>query len=123
MRWGESETCIFSKIYISHACLWNPEHTFYKMRNKRLHAYREIMAQFYDATGIKLNEIEVKLKIKNLRSTYLQEIQKIKQRSNEEWTYRPALKWFYDWYKCLSTIKKGDSETSLDISRDFVDVR
>lgn len=112
MRWSENETYQFVKIYLSHELLWNPEHSAYRLKNKRLKAYREIIAELNETTGILLNETELKIKIKNLRSTYMQEIVKIKQRSSAEWAYKPNMKWFSEWHKCFGGIKKPVEDAS-----------
>ncbi|OWR54469.1 hypothetical protein KGM_205313 [Danaus plexippus plexippus] len=52
-------------------------------------------------TGILLNEHELKTKIKNLRSTYIQELSKIKQRSIGGYEYKPTIKWFEYWDACF----------------------
>lgn len=114
MRWSENETYQFVKIYLSHEFLWNPEHTNYRLKSKRLKAYRDIIAALHDTTGISLNESELKMKIKNLRSTYMQEITKIKQRSGPNWTYRPNMKWFAEWHKCFGGLKKPVEDTSFE---------
>lgn len=117
MRWSENETYQFVKIYLSHEHLWNPEHTSYKLKSKRLKAYREIIAELNDTTGILLNETELKIKIKSLRSTYMQEIAKIKQRSGPEWSYKPNMKWFSEWHKRFGGLKKTvEDSSSFDVS-------
>ncbi|KAJ8712091.1 hypothetical protein PYW07_004933 [Mythimna separata] len=114
MRWSETETYQFVKIYLSHEHLWNPEHTSYRLKSKRLKAYRDIIAELNETTGILLNETELKIKIKNLRSTYMQEIAKIKQRSGPEWSYKPNMKWFAEWHKRFGGIKKTEDSSSFD---------
>lgn len=122
MRWSENETYQFVKIYLSHELLWNPEHSAYRLKNKRLKAYREIIAELNETTGILLNETELKIKIKNLRSTYMQEIVKIKQRSSAEWAYKPNMKWFSEWHKCFGGIKKPVEDAStFDSQQDSID--
>lgn len=117
MRWSENETYQFVKIYLSHEHLWNPEHSSYRLKSKRLKAYREIIAELNETTGILLNEAELKIKIKNLRSTYMQEIAKIKQRSGPEWSYKPNMKWFAEWHKRFGGLKKTVEDSStFDVS-------
>lgn len=114
MRWSENETYQFVKIYLNHEFLWNSEHTNYRLKSKRLKAYRDIIAELNETTGILLNETELKMKIKNLRSTYSQEIAKIKQRSGPEWTYKPNMKWFSEWHKCFGALKKNTDDSSFE---------
>ncbi|CAG9565012.1 unnamed protein product [Danaus chrysippus] len=58
-------------------------------------------ARLSEITSILLNEHELKTKIKNLRSTYVQELSKIKQRSIGEYEYKPTIKWFEYWDSCF----------------------
>ncbi|XP_075980345.1 uncharacterized protein LOC142979363 [Anticarsia gemmatalis] len=120
MRWSERETCQFVKLYLDYEFLWNPEHINYRLNSKRLKAYREIIAAFKESTGILLNETELKMKIKNLRSTYSQEISKIKQRSGPDRTYRPNMKWFGEWHKCFSR-KRPAEDCSFDSQQDVTE--
>ncbi|KAF9421260.1 hypothetical protein HW555_002732 [Spodoptera exigua] len=122
MRWSENETYQFVKIYLSHELLWNPEHAAYRLKSKRLKAYREIIAELNETTGILLNETELKIKIKNLRSTYMQEIAKIKHRSGPEWSYKPNMKWFSEWHKHFGGLKKAsDDSSTFDSQQDSLD--
>ncbi|XP_026756266.1 uncharacterized protein LOC113516099 [Galleria mellonella] len=113
MRWSENETYHFVKIYLSHEYLWNPDHPCYRMKNKRQKAYKDISTEFNAVTGLVLHEIEVKMKIKNLRSTYVQELAKIKNRSCPDSVYTPAMKWFAEWHKHFSVM--GRSKYDVDI--------
>ncbi|CAB3252946.1 unnamed protein product [Arctia plantaginis] len=91
----------------------------WRSKGKRLKAYRDIIAALNDTTGILLNETELKIKIKNLRSTYSQEVSKIKQRSGPNWTYTPNMKWFGEWHKCFSVLKKPTEDSSFDSQQDI----
>lgn len=98
MRWSENQTYHFVKQYMRHENLWNSKHEHYKVSNMRIKSYKEIISQFRDITGIDMNIAELKLKIKSLRSTYMQEVAKIKRRSGPDRTYRSNLKWFPIWH-------------------------
>lgn len=99
MRWSENETYQFVQLYLNQEYLWNTEHENYKVKEKRLQAYRDIITEFHSSTGISLSVSELKAKIKNLRSTYTQELGKIKQRSSPDYKYTPTIKWFSCWHK------------------------
>lgn len=118
MRWSEIETVNFVKIYLSHEYLWNPYDPGYKCRNKRQNAYRNIISKFQSSTGILMDEVDLRIKIKNLRSTYAQEVSKIRQRSGPDFVYTPSIKWFTDWHRCFNNIKKGISSSS-DVSFNY----
>ncbi|XP_028167359.1 uncharacterized protein LOC114357780 [Ostrinia furnacalis] len=106
MRWSEVETLKFVKMYLRHENLWNPSDTSYKMKIKREKAYNDIITEFHSSTGILMSETELRIKIKNLRSTYTQEVSKIRQRSSPDFIYTPTIKWFAEWHSCFSAIKK-----------------
>lgn len=124
MRWSEEVTCQFVKCYTRQECLWNKNHEDYKIKYKRMTAYRTIINEFQNLTGIALSDPELSIKIKSLKSTYSQEISKIKQRSTSDWTYKPSLKWFAEWDKCMgksggkigmmSVMEDGTDNTSLE---------
>ncbi|XP_072945087.1 uncharacterized protein [Epargyreus clarus] len=101
MRWSEDETYKFVKLYLSHEHLWNSGHPGYKFREKRIQAYRTLISEFRNVTGIFLSESELKVKIKNLKSTYTQELTKIIHRSAPDCAYKPTIKWFALWHKCF----------------------
>ncbi|KPJ02507.1 hypothetical protein RR46_09710 [Papilio xuthus] len=115
MRWDENETYQFVKLYLSKDSLWNPNHENHKLIDERKKAYQMIIDEFMSCTGIQLNENGVKMKIKNLRSTYAQEINKIRTRSGPLSKYTPTIKWFADWHRCFQSVsKKTDIDTVYD---------
>ncbi|KAG6463861.1 uncharacterized protein LOC115452640 [Manduca sexta] len=114
MKWSEDQTYQFVKTYLKHVHLWNTKHPDYKAMNLRMKSYRDIINEFRETTGINLNMVELKIKIKNLRSTYTQELAKIKRRSSPECTFRSSLKWFTLWHKRFANIRKDEIETSYD---------
>ncbi|XP_047992551.1 uncharacterized protein LOC125231217 [Leguminivora glycinivorella] len=102
MRWSEKETCTFVKLYLENEALWNPRVPEYKSKPERHKAYTKIISDFRAATGMPLTEPEVRTKIKNLRSTYIQEVNKIRKRSSPDSVFKPSIKWFYAWHKHFS---------------------
>lgn len=113
MRWSELETLKFVNIYLRHEYLWNPYDPGYKCRNKRQEAYGDIIAEFHSATGILMDEVDLRIKIKNLRSTYSQEVAKIRQRSSPDYVYTPSIKWFGEWHRCFNNIKEKISSSGV----------
>ncbi|CAG4951252.1 unnamed protein product [Colias eurytheme] len=101
MRWSENTTLDFVKIYLKHELLWNNNHPDYKMRHRRIDAYRDISSEFKSCTNLSLTVPEVKMKIKNLRSTYMQEVYKVLKKSSPDCMYKPSLVWFEDMDRCL----------------------
>lgn len=104
MRWSEAVTLEFVKLYLKHECLWNPVHPGYKLRYQREEAYCDVISEFKSTTTKSLCVAEVKNKIKNLRSTYGQEVHKILQKSSPDCIYEPSLVWFKEMDRCLKNV-------------------
>lgn len=104
MRWGETLTLQFVKIYLKHECLWNPLHLSYKSRSEREFAYLKIISEFKASGGASLSIPEAKIKIKNLRTTYVQEMRKVLNKSSPDHIYEPSLVWFPEMDKCLKNV-------------------
>lgn len=101
VRLNEKMTLQFVELYRDQRLLWDKEHEAYNKRTDRLRAYRRIA----DGMAVEgLGVPEVASKIKNIRSTYLQELKKIKdsaqrhlaQSEDDEVAspYVPKLLWF-----------------------------
>lgn len=104
MRWSEAVTLEFVKIYLKHECLWNPAHPGYKLKYQRDKAYGDISSEFECSTNKILSVPEIKMKIKNLRTTYAQQVQKILHKSHPNFIYEPSLVWFHEMDRCLKHI-------------------
>ncbi|XP_071056810.1 uncharacterized protein [Onthophagus taurus] len=74
VKWDCETTIKFIQSYKLHPCLWNFESSEYKNKQKRDAAYVAI-AQDMNIAGFRIQD--VKNKIKNLRSTYSQELKKL----------------------------------------------
>ncbi|CAH2247892.1 jg12249 [Pararge aegeria aegeria] len=105
MRFSEKETYQFVKTYFKQEHLWNTRHLAYKSNQRRLIAYRALIEEFSQSTGIELSLTQLRMKIKNLKSTYLQELHKITHRAD----YKPAMKWFAVWHKHIQSINSRES--------------
>ncbi|XP_028167363.1 uncharacterized protein LOC114357782 [Ostrinia furnacalis] len=114
MRWSEAVTLEFVKIYLKHECLWNPAHPGYKMKAQREKSYFSIITEFKDSTSKTLTVPEVKMKIKNLRTTYVQQVHKILQKSNPDSMYEPSLVWFHEMDKCLKHVPNHRHPTAYN---------
>ncbi|XP_061379166.1 uncharacterized protein LOC116771480 [Danaus plexippus] len=113
MRWSEAVTVEFVKMYLKHECLWNPNHPGYKIKYQREKAYFDICSEFKTSTMKTLTVPEVKMKIKNLRTTYVQQVQKILQKSGPNSIYEPSLVWFNEMDRCLKHIRTNRHLYSL----------
>ncbi|VVC45693.1 MADF domain [Cinara cedri] len=98
VRFDEDTTLRFVKLYRDQRLLWDKGHESYNKRADRLNAYRRIV----DEMAIdKLGVSEVVSKIKSIRSTYQQEVQKIrasaqsdKRDADAASPYVPRVQWF-----------------------------
>lgn len=92
-KWDDDETFRFVELYKEAECLWNSEIPQYRHKPSRIKAILSIIAKM----NMELTIQEVKSKIKNLRSTYSQELYKIeKSRKSEDLEqYVPMIRWFY----------------------------
>ncbi|VVC41783.1 MADF domain [Cinara cedri] len=102
VRLNEKMTLRFVELYRDQRLLWDKEHEAYNKRTDRLRAYRRIAdGMAVDGLGVP----EVASKIKNIRSTYLQELKKIKDSAHRHLVlseedgdaaspYVPKLAWF-----------------------------
>lgn len=108
MRWSEEDTLKFAILYKNQECLWNKYTMAYKNKAARQQAIESIVQQM-KMEGFRVSE--AKTKIKNLRSTYNQELLKIKK--SQETAYSPAevyvpnVKWFETFHWLMTTVKDG----------------
>lgn len=110
-RWAENTTIKFVEEYLKHDCLWDSRHVSYKnakTKEARKAAYSAIRSAM-NIDGFGHNEIVQK--IKNIRSTYSQELKKIKESKaygvDEDYVYVPNIKWFYMLKEKLQSIEPG----------------
>ncbi|XP_047031103.1 uncharacterized protein LOC124638248 [Helicoverpa zea] len=79
-------------IYRDYDCLWNMNHELYRDNEARQAAYKEIL-QKLDIKDLTVKDIPNK--IKNLRSSYYQELKRIKRHARiNDTPYQPKLMWF-----------------------------
>lgn len=104
MRWNEDVTMKFVKAYLKHQHLWDTRHPLHKHKFRRNKSLQSVLDEFRFLTGINIDSKEAKLKIKSLRSTYKQEINKILNRSMPEAPYTPSIKWFDEWHRCFKNL-------------------
>ncbi|XP_060804698.1 uncharacterized protein LOC106134696 isoform X2 [Amyelois transitella] len=113
-KWSETETLKFVKIYLQYEFLYNPKHKYFRQKKLRHEAYISVSSEFEAATGMKLDEQEIKAKVKILGSTYAQELAKIRKRSDTDNPYSPAMKWFHYWHKYKRVIQQRNAQNSED---------
>lgn len=112
MKFTEEETVKFCVLYREYECLWNMVSPDYKNKTKRQTAVESIIKEM-GMPG--LGVLEVKNKIKNLRSTFNQEAMKIRKAAQSgtgiEDTYTSSLKWF----DILEPVMKITKEASVNV--------
>ncbi|KAF5288641.1 hypothetical protein FQA39_LY15336 [Lamprigera yunnana] len=115
-RWSEDTTTKFVEHYLKHECLWNIKSVAYKNKQIKNSAYEDF-EKTMNISGFK--EKEIKSKIKNLRSTYSQELKKIKDSKKSgaatDTIYVPTIKWFKIMDESLRNINSilTESESNL----------
>lgn len=94
-RWNEDTTFQFVSEYLKYEALWNVKSELYKNRQAKQAAYANL-EETMNIPGF--TQKEIKIKIKNIRSTYSQELKKIKESmksgAGTDSVYTPSLKWF-----------------------------
>lgn len=95
MKWCEEQTIDFVKEYVKHECLYNVNCVQYKSKRIRDAALLSISQNLnIPDFGPK----EVYKKIRSIKSTYSQELKKIKFRNKSaagKNNYKPHLRWFH----------------------------
>lgn len=107
-KWSERETVKFVQEYVSHKDLWDLTCKNYKNKHARVILYSKII----DAMNISgFGQKEVMQKIKNIRSTYAQELKKIAEskKSKDGIIYTPAVKWFPIMHNALKKVAPATS--------------
>lgn len=112
-KWDDDETLKFVELYKEAECLWNADIPQYRHKPSRINAIMNIIEKMNMVLTIQ----EVKVKIKNLRSTYSQELYKIERSRNSEdlEPYIPMMRWFYvmDSFvhvrRVVGLVKRGES--------------
>ncbi|XP_069693222.1 uncharacterized protein [Periplaneta americana] len=92
-KWSEETTLKFVKEYRQLECLWDVKSPSYRNKAARDAAYMQL-AECSKLPGFTVQE--AKNKIKNLRSTYSQELKKVKQSKKVfcDEVYQPSLIWY-----------------------------
>ena len=97
----------FLELYESFPCLWNPKDVRYKDNNYRTSALTLIVEKM----GLNVGIDQLKTKIKNVRTTYNREFNKVirskKSGTGTEDVYKPQLAWFKVADKFLRTVVEG----------------
>ncbi|XP_047522238.1 uncharacterized protein LOC125061092 isoform X4 [Pieris napi] len=92
-KWAEDTTYKFVQEFVKYECLYNCKDPNYKVKGARNAALLKL-SKAMNIPGFGTNEAYTKMR--NLKSTYLQEVKKIKQRTKSRagTVYNPQIKWF-----------------------------
>lgn len=106
-KWTEDTSVKFVELYREHECLWNSNLLVYRNKQARDAAIKKLVEEM----GIEgFGAVDAKNKIKNLRSTYMQEVAKIKKANHSgmgaEDSYVPKMKWFAIMHSFLQKVNK-----------------
>lgn len=102
----------FVQMYREEECLWNATIPSYKNKSIRDSALQKISGKLLEL-GLEMSIKDIKMKIKNLRATYCQELSKIEKStrsgagSKDE--YKSKLNWFdemHSFIKCVPMKRK-----------------
>lgn len=112
-RWSEDTTLKFVKEYVLHECLWNFKDKNYRNKQVKQQAVSKIItAMEIPNFGPK----EVDLKIKSIRSTYSQELKKIKASETSgagmDSLYKPNVKWFTILHDPLKSVNIAEARNT-----------
>lgn len=106
---NKNNTIQFLECYEIHPCLWNPREKDYRNNNIRLAALKSIIEEM----RLKITVEELKVKIKNIRTTYSREASKIaaskKSGAGVDDVYKPQLLWFSTADRFLKPVIEGRS--------------
>lgn len=94
-HFSEAEMLKLTEIYKDYDCLWNVTHSLYNNRAARRNAYKQILKKLNIPN---LTVKDIPNKIKNLRSSYYQEIKRIRSSvrsgASKDSVYKPRVSWF-----------------------------
>lgn len=115
-RWSSQENVKFVNLYRDQENLWNVFDSQYKNRDARRTSLQHIVTEMNIP---RFTEKDVAKKIKNLRSTYNQELLKIekskKSGSGTDDMYKPSIKWFDIMDYIMKIINLKEKETSSNL--------
>lgn len=121
-RWSEDITVRFVNEYLKYECLWNRRSASYRNKQARQAAYKDL-EKYMGISGFR--ETEIQLKIRNIRSTYSQELKKIKNSkkpgSGADTVYVPSIKWFKSLNEALNNIDSKIWQTPNNSVSTFIE--
>lgn len=108
-RWNDEMSYSFMVLYKEQENLWNIMDPDYTNRLARVASFEYILRKM-NVPNFSVKDVPKK--IKNFRSTYYQELQKIQRSQILGEIYKPTLKWFNIMDYIVKSSKHVDRETS-----------
>lgn len=119
IKWDANQIISFLEIYEKYDCLWDASSPSYLKRDVKNKAFECILKQLID-DGYKITLDQLKSKIKSLKDTYRNELNKIKKSSKSgaatEDVYKPKLSWFSKADAFLRRVTIGRNSSSSMVS-------
>lgn len=101
-KWNSETTIKFVQELRTHECLWNIKCELYNNKKMRKSAYQKIV-EAMNIVGF--NVLEVKTKIRNLKSTYI---------SGSEIVYKPNIRLIIELFDEMDTLLNVDGRRIFD---------
>ncbi|KAF5283136.1 hypothetical protein FQR65_LT14065 [Abscondita terminalis] len=113
-KWGGGDVINFLNLYRKYPCLWDVTSTDYLKRDIKQQAYQDL--KDLEEAGLPLQEDALKKKIKVIRDSYRNEVNKIKKSKKSgagtEDIYKPKLQWFCAADSFLNSVISGRTSSS-----------
>ncbi|KAM3967314.1 uncharacterized protein ACR2FA_011653 [Aphomia sociella] len=119
-RWTEQETVHLVELYKTFPFLWDARHKLYKNSIARNCAYEMILEKLENS---EITIMDIKIKIKNLRSSYYHELRKINKFRSEGRAYTPShtIKvWFTKFKSIMDQVHKIEDDEDFESGSDEV---
>ncbi|XP_059049666.1 uncharacterized protein LOC131844731 [Achroia grisella] len=119
-RWSELDTTKLVELYKSNSLLWDARHKFYRSTSERNRAYEKILEVLQNPN---ISVSDIKIKIKNMRSTYHTEHRKMHNFKIEGHDYIPSQStkiWFTKLKEIMEQVQKNEEE-GVEIGSDSDD--
>lgn len=114
MKWSENETIKFVEMYRDLDFLWDTESADYRNSQMRQAGYEHLVKEMGIAD---FTVADARKKIKSLRNTYSQELQKIERSLSSEnggnFVYKPNVKWFHIIHAFLNKTTTSERRSAL----------
>lgn len=120
LKWSGGEVINFLNIYRKYPCLWDITCPDYLKRDVKKKSFTELVQELEDS-GMPVQEDGLRKKIKVIRDTYRNEVNKIKKSQKSgagtEDIYKPKLVWFSTADSFWNAVISGRQSSSNLVSK------